>query len=91
MLVTSTHPRHSLLAFFVVIFSWLAYALRFVNYAAFAACITAYVVFALSLVGLPGHEVILHRVISTVIGGALALAANLLFSWLLPRLTPRRA
>jgi uncharacterized membrane protein YccC len=47
-----------------------------VNYAAFAACITAYVIFLLSLAGLPGREVAIHRAEATLIGGALAMLVH---------------
>ncbi len=67
----------------IVAFTWAAYALFYANYAYFAACLTAYVVFLLSLAGVSPHPLILHRIAFTAIGGGLTLVA-----WLIKRNAP---
>jgi hypothetical protein len=65
------------LAVSALLFAWLSYATVNVNYGLFSVCITAYIVFLLSLNGGPGKEVAEHRAIATAIGGGLALAVSL--------------
>ncbi len=57
---------------------WACYALQWVNYGAFSAALTAYVVFIFALIGLPEPVVAVHRVIATLIGGGVALAGQVL-------------
>ena len=57
----------------VVGFAWLGYGLINVNYALFAVCLTAYIVFLLDFGGLSTHVVVLHRTVNTALGGGLAL------------------
>jgi hypothetical protein len=71
-------PDPAVLAICVVISVWLCYTLARVNYAIFSITITAYVVFLLSIRGLPGPAVAAHRALGTLIGGALALGAHAL-------------
>jgi uncharacterized membrane protein YccC len=52
-----------------------SYTVLRVNYTAFAVCLTALVVFLLSLVGLPTSTTVADRLIDTVAGGVLALIA----------------
>jgi uncharacterized membrane protein YccC len=63
----------NVLAGFAVLFALAAYHVLFVNYGAFATCLTGYVVFILALAGLPERELIWHRTICTLIGGALVM------------------
>jgi uncharacterized membrane protein YccC len=72
------HPTETTLALLVVPLAWCAYAAQRVNYAIFSLCITAAVVFLLSMTGLPEPEVALRRILATVIGAALAVGASAL-------------
>jgi len=74
------HPLPALLAALVVLFAAASYFLVYVNYAAFAASLTAYVVFLLTLAGTPERAVIGRRVFCTVLGAALAWLGHLLFA-----------
>jgi len=77
LLVAGLRPGAMSLAVLVLIFAWGSYALLNVNYAAYAVCITSYVVFLLGFAGLPTLAVVEHRSLNTVLGGALALLAYL--------------
>ena len=57
----------------IVVFAWLGYALINVNYALYAVCLTAYIVFLLDFGGLSTHVVAMHRTVNTAVGGGLAL------------------
>jgi uncharacterized membrane protein YccC len=59
--------------------AWGCYALFRVNYALFALCVTAYIVWLFAFGGLPEPVVALYRVIATTIGGVVALAAHFLY------------
>ena len=61
----------------VVLFAWLGYGLINVNYALYAVCLTAYIVFLLDFGGLSTHVVVLHRTVNTALGGGLALLSYL--------------
>ena len=75
-LVTAVvQPGPLLLTVLVVATAWGCYALLFANYALFALCVTAFVVFLLSLAGLPGWSTVADRLEATVLGGVLALVA----------------
>lgn len=80
MFVAALRPGPWIMTGLVVLFAWLAYCFLYVNYAAYAACLTAYVVFILTFAGLPGMEVVYLRALNTVIGGSIALALTMLFS-----------
>jgi Fusaric acid resistance protein-like len=73
-------PSPAILAVLVVIFASLSHLLVYVNYVAFSVCVTSYVVFLLSLAGLPGNAVIAHRVVNTLLGGTVALAVHAIFA-----------
>ena len=73
-------PDPWVLAALVVLFTGLSYLMIYVNYVTFAVCLTAYVVFLLALAGLPESAVIAHRSMSTILGGAIALAVHAVFS-----------
>lgn len=67
-------PGPYLTAVLVVVFAWGAYATRRLHYAALTTCITACIVFLLALVGLPEPVNAAHRIVATLVGGAIALA-----------------
>ncbi|MFZ0661734.1 MAG: FUSC family protein [Acidobacteriaceae bacterium] len=70
-------PSLVVVAAITVLFAWLSYATLNVNYALFAACLTGYIVFLLSLAQIPGVEIAHRRAFCTAVGGALALAVRL--------------
>jgi uncharacterized membrane protein YccC len=70
----------------------LMYLLLRTGYAVTSACIAAYVVFLLGMIGVGWHEAVTDRVLLTLIGGALAMAAYAVFpAWETPRLRERLA
>jgi uncharacterized membrane protein YccC len=69
-------PQAWVLVVLVTIFVGGAFALQYVNYAAFATALTIYIVFLLAIIKLPEHEVIVHRVWATLIGGAIAMLVH---------------
>ena len=80
LIAAGLRPGPWILAALVVIFAGSCYLLIYVNYATFAVCLTSYVVFLLALAGLPESGLIAHRSLSTVLGGAVALAVHAAFS-----------
>jgi uncharacterized membrane protein YccC len=64
----------------VALFAWAAYTLFWANYAYYAVCLTAYVVFLLSVAGLNERELIEHRAAFTALGGGLSVAVHWLAS-----------
>lgn len=80
LIATGLKPLPWILAGLVVIFAAASYTLIYVNYAAFAVCVTAYVVFILTLAGLPESQLIQHRVLNTLLGGGVALIVHAMFS-----------
>lgn len=88
LIAHALHPLPGVLALVVVLFAGASYQVVYVNYAAFAACLTSYVVFLLALVGAPAAPTIVHRIQNTLIGGALAglgHAASVGLGWLVAR------
>lgn len=71
------HPSPAILAALIVFFAWWAYSLLNVNYALFTVNLTAYIVFLLSLSGLPPATVVHRRAAYTLLGAGLALLAYL--------------
>lgn len=59
----------------IVAAAWCAYAMQWVNYGAFSASVTSYITFLLSLEGLPEADVAGHRVVATLVGGTVGVAA----------------
>jgi hypothetical protein len=90
LIAATLRPDPWILAALVVVFTGLSYLLIYVNYVAFAVCLTSYVVFLLALAGLPENAVIAHRSMNTIFGGAIALALHAVFSRLEKRI-PLRA
>ena len=79
-IASALRPMPWILAALVVIFAWTCYSLIYVNYAAFAVCVTAYVVFILALAGLSEIALISHRMVNTLLGGVVALVVHAMFS-----------
>jgi Fusaric acid resistance protein-like len=75
LIATHLHPSPVVLAALIVFFAWWAYSVLNVNYSLFTLNLTAYVVFLLSLSGLPPAEVVHRRAAYTALGGVLALLA----------------
>jgi Fusaric acid resistance protein-like len=75
-------PLPSILAVLVLAFAGACYLLVYVNYVAFAACLTSYVVFILALAGAAQAPTIAHRTVNTLLGGALAWFGHLVFAGL---------
>jgi uncharacterized membrane protein YccC len=73
LIAALVHPGPATLAVCVMVFAWLAYALRLKHYAFFSLCMTSYIVFLLAFAGLPETTVVFYRSVNTAIGGALAL------------------
>jgi uncharacterized membrane protein YccC len=61
----------------VLLFTWLSYSVVNVNYGLFSVCLTAYIVFLISLNQIPGPEIARRRFLATLIGGAIALSVRL--------------
>jgi uncharacterized membrane protein YgaE (UPF0421/DUF939 family) len=80
LIAATLRPDPWILAVLVVVFTGSCYLLIYVNYIAFAVCLTSYVVFLLALAGLPESAVIAHRSMNTILGGAIALAVHTVFS-----------
>ncbi|HLJ78820.1 MAG TPA: FUSC family protein, partial [Acidobacteriaceae bacterium] len=77
LIAAHLRPSPIILAALIVFFAWWAFSLLQVNYALFTTCLTAYIVFLLSLSGLPPATVVHRRAACTLLGGALALLAYL--------------
>ena len=77
LIAAHLHPSPAVLAALVVFFAWWSYSLLNVNYALFTLNLTAYIVFLLSLSGLPAATVVHRRAAYTALGGAFALLAYL--------------
>lgn len=79
LLAATLRPGPALLAALVVLSSGFCFTLLRVNYAVFTVFVTAYVAFQLALVGLPESTVVLARIVSTLLGGGVALVAHLVW------------
>lgn len=73
--IAAAHPPAATYIALAIVFAGLGLALFAVGYVLFSAAITAYVVFLLASGGSAEHAAAADRVISTLIGGALALGA----------------
>lgn len=74
--LAAVRPDPVTLAALIVVAVWKCYVVQKVNYVAFAASLTTYVVLLLALLGLPGPIVAAHRLLATLLGGCLALVAH---------------
>jgi len=72
-------PQPQTYLVFAVLFAGLGFAVFDTNYAIYTITITAYVVFLLAFGGLPEHAALEARIEATLVGGALALAAYVLW------------
>jgi fusaric acid resistance family protein len=70
------HPAPVVLTLLVALGAFGSYLFQKASYGLLSACITAYVVFILSLAGLSEREVAISRIIATALGGAIALAVQ---------------
>ncbi len=68
-------PSQEILVLLTAAVAWAAYSVQWVNYGTFSACVTAYVCFLFAFEGLPETVVVQHRIVATLAGGAIALAA----------------
>ncbi|HVY39920.1 MAG TPA: FUSC family protein [Polyangia bacterium] len=75
----AVHPSPLALSGLVLLFAAASYVLVFVNYAAFVATLTGYVVFLLALAGAGEWTVVEHRALCTLMGAALAWLGHALF------------
>ncbi len=55
--------------------AWCAYATQWVNYGTFSISVTSYVAFLFAMLGLPETEVAAHRIVATLLGGAIGVGA----------------
>jgi hypothetical protein len=74
-LIALLHPGELAIGILAIAFAFASYFLIPVNYGLFTLTVTAYVVFLISLLGGHAGDTIKDRVISTLIGGGLALVA----------------
>ena len=68
-------PSQEVLVALTATVAWAAYSVQWVNYGTFSTCVTAYVCLLFAFEGLPETVVVQHRIVATLIGGAIALAA----------------
>lgn len=81
--------QHASLAL-AIIFATLGYAVFQINYAVYTFCVTAYVVFLISLTGAPEKSAILNRLVETSAGGTLAMLSYLVWpTWEAPHTRER--
>jgi hypothetical protein len=74
-IVALLRPDPLELAPLIALAAWGAYSTQWVNYGTFSVCVTSYIAFLLSLEGLPETAVAGHRIVATLIGGAIGMAA----------------
>ena len=75
LVLTTLHPGQAASIALIGVLAWGAYSLFGASYAAAIACITAIVVLLVGLIAIDTVSTAVDRLIDTVIGGALALAA----------------
>jgi uncharacterized membrane protein YccC len=92
LLVAALLPSQAELTVLVVVVAWLAYAVLRVNYAIFAACVTALIALLIAFFGAPEISAAKDRVLDTLVGGGLALLAYTTWpTWEAPRVRQRLA
>jgi uncharacterized membrane protein YccC len=80
--IALVHPGLAAYLVLSLVFSYFAFALFDASYTLFSASITGFVVFILAFSGQPEHAALGPRILSTALGGALALLAYSLWpSW----------
>ena len=77
LLIAYLTPGPMVLAVVATMFALLAFATNSVNYGLFAACLTGYIVFLLSLNQIPGPVIAHRRAWCTILGGVIALVVHL--------------
>jgi hypothetical protein len=77
LLVAHVTLSTPVLALMATVFALLAFATNSVNYGLFTACLTAYIVFLLSLNQIPGPVIAHRRAWCTILGGLIALVIHL--------------
>ncbi len=75
LIVAVLHPGPAALSLLVLACAWSCYTIYPANYAAYAMCITGYVVFLVAFNGAPPVSIALARSTQAVLGGAFALLA----------------
>ncbi|MDF6020270.1 FUSC family protein [Streptomyces sp. JH34] len=91
-IVQAAHPNAGLSALLAVVSAGLMYLLMRTGYAVSQVCVSAYVVFLLGMAGDDWSQTVPERVVLTLIGGLLAMAAYALYpAWETPRLRDRLA
>ncbi len=78
-LILWLRPGGQWLAALTLVFLFGAYVLSNVNYGAFAISLTGYICFLLAIAHQPPNEVLLHRVLATVVGSGVALGVHAMF------------
>jgi hypothetical protein len=73
LIVMWLKPSGITLALLTLPCAWLCFSLFKASYTLYSICITAYIVFMLSFVGLPEMSVLINRLIATFAGGSFAL------------------
>lgn len=81
LIVVELRPGGLWLAVLVLLFQGATYLLNTVNYGAFAVTLTGYICFVLAIAHQPPEEVLLHRVLATLIGTAIALGVHIIFRY----------
>ena len=79
LIVVWLRPGGLWLAGLTMLFLFGAYLFNTVNYGFFAIALTGYICFLLAIAHQPPNEVLLHRVVATAAGGALAIGIHLMF------------
>lgn len=77
LLITHLAPRPEILALITALFALGAYIANPINYGLFAACLTGYIVFLLSLNQLPGPLIAERRAWCTTLGALIAVIIHL--------------
>ncbi len=77
LLVSHVPMQPAVLAAGTTLFALLAFATNSVNYGLFTACLTAYIVFLLSLNQIPAPDIAHRRALCTILGGLIALVIHL--------------
>jgi uncharacterized membrane protein YccC len=79
LIVMWLKPEGITLALLTLPCAWLCFSLFKANYALYSVAITAYIVFMLSFMGLPGSSVLFNRLTATLVGGTFALVVYALW------------
>jgi hypothetical protein len=75
LIAATMTPGHALLLVLIGAVAWSAYATQWVNYGTFSASVTSYVAFLMAMLGIPEAQLAVHRLVATLLGGAIGVAA----------------